>query len=165
PSDFYYVLLDSANADSSRLPSRMAVHPEKILHRYDETLAANSIEKGINSFFGIVETGIGIVTSASALFATENPGYIVDAVFNTVGTAGHYVAQDQRISHEMEEITLEKKVIQEESLRTGQIPPGKVASGFVFFPRYSDPGYMMFCFPLEDQLFQFVYHQHQELIQ
>lgn len=160
PSEFYYVILDSSGADSSRFPPGMAIHPDKVLHLYEKSMEDAEIDKNINSIFGIVETGIGIIASAAAIMAKENPGYIVDALFSTVGTADHYVNQGQRISHNLEEISMEKEVISEEILREGRIPPGKAVSGFVYFPKYPGTGTIMFCFPLEDQLFQFVYNQH-----
>jgi hypothetical protein len=159
PSDFYYELLESADADSPMLPPRMARDPEEILDRYEEELEEAEMEKGFNTFLGIVESGIGIINYGSAFVATKNPACIVDALFYTVGTAHHYAARDRRIVDEMEQITNEREVVGEEILRGGQIPTGKVVSGFVFFPRHSHPGYLMFCFPLGDQLFQFVYHQ------
>jgi len=53
----------------------------------------------------------------------------------------------------------EEEVVKQELLRKGTIPPGKVLSGYVFFPGYDEPGYLMFCIPAEDQEFQFVYRQ------
>jgi hypothetical protein len=57
PSDFYYVLLDSATADSSMLPPRMALHPERVLKNYDATLEASAAQKSINSVIGFLDTG------------------------------------------------------------------------------------------------------------
>jgi hypothetical protein len=159
PQDFYYVLLDSADADSSGLPPRMAVHPDRIIQLYDRSMEKKENDKNINTLFGFIETGIGIINGASAFLSTENPVAIVDAVFHTVGTAGYYVSRDQWISRDLEQIDHEKEVVREEILRMGQVPPGMVASGFVFFPIQEESEYLMFCFPLEDQLFQFVYQQ------
>lgn len=159
PSDFYYVLLDSSTADSSKLPPRMALHPERVLFHYDETLKSKSGEKNVNSFLGILEAGFGLVVNTTAFLATDNPGYIVDAVFSTLGTAHHYVNQDKRISEDISMINQEKDIVKEEIFRISHLPAGKVVSGYVYFPQNPDPGYYMFCFPVEDQLFQFVYHQ------
>lgn len=159
PSDFYYVLLDSSTADSSKLPPRMALHPERVLFHYDETLEAKSGEKNVNSFMGIMEAGFGLVASASAFLATKNPGYIVDAVFSTLGTTEHYVTQDKIISEDISMIREEKDIVKEEIFRLSHLPAGKVVCGYVYFSQSPDPGYYMFCFPVEDQLFQFVYHQ------
>ena len=98
PSDFYYVLLDSATADTSKLPPRMAIHPERILYHYDETLDSKQEAKSINSLLGFLEAGVGLLANTTAFIATENPGYIVDALFSTLGTADHYIAENQQIS-------------------------------------------------------------------
>ncbi len=164
PSGFHYLLLESADADSSLLPPFKAVHPERILQHYDQAMETCSTVKSINSIFGFIETGIGILASASSFLATENPGTIVDGVFNTVGTAGHYVSQDRKIGNDLDQIFNEKEVVSAEILRPGEIPPGKVVSGYVFFPVFEETGFIMFCIPLEDQLFQFVYKQYQEVL-
>jgi len=159
PSDFYYVVLDSATADSSKLPPRMAIHPERVLHQYDETYHSKEGEKKFNSIFGILETGFNVLLSASAFMASDNPGYIVDGVFSTLGTAQHYVAQDKEIEENMVLIQEEKDLVNEEIFRSCHLPPGKVISGYVYFPEDSDAVCYMFCYPIENQLFQFVYHQ------
>lgn len=85
----------------------------------------------------------------------------MDAVFSTVETADRTIAQNKRISHDLDQVTREREVVQEEILRTGLIPSGKVVSGFVYFPKHGETDHLMFCFPLEGQLFQFVYSQQQ----
>jgi len=164
PSDFYYVLLDSSTADTTKLPPRMALHPERIIHHYDETLQKRADDKRNNTVLGFLEAGIGLVANTTAFLATEDPGYMVDAVFGTIGTADHYVSQDKRISQDIKMIHDEKDIVNEEIFRRSQLPPGKVVSGYVYFPRNPDTSYFMFCFPVEDQLFQFVYNQ-QHMIQ
>lgn len=164
PTAFHYLLLDSADADSSVLPPFNVVSPDKILRKYDLVLETRSTEKSINSLFGIIETGFGILASASAFLSTENPGAIVDGVFNTVGTAGYYVSQDRQIGNELEQFHSEKEKVSTEILRSGEIPPGKVVSGFVFFPVFEETGYIMLCIPVEEQVFQFVYKQQQEVL-
>lgn len=159
PSDFYYVVLDSAGADSSLFPPRMAIHPERILNHYDETLENAEGAKNINVVLGILEAGIGLLTNTTAFIATEDPVFILDGVFNTLGTAEAYAANDRQIKSEIGEIRSEKEIVSEEIFRQVQLPPGKVASGYVYFPIHRDAGYYMFCFPVEDQLFQFVYSQ------
>jgi hypothetical protein len=153
PAEFYYELLDSATSDSSRVPPKMAVIPEKILDRYEDDLEYTEIERGINAVMGVIESGIGFITHATSF---------MDAFLGSVGPAHYHMVRDRQISDGLEQITLEKEVVEEEILRKDQVPPGKVASGFVFFPGHSDPAYLMFCFPLEDQLFQFVYQQYTE---
>ncbi|MEN8156111.1 MAG: hypothetical protein ABFS10_04120 [Bacteroidota bacterium] len=159
PSEFYYLLLDHPGSDSSVLPPFMALQPSKILGRYDRVMEARKSDKNINSIFGFVEAGVGILNYASAFLATEDPGAIVDGVFSTVGTAGSYMQQDRQIGHELEQITMEREVVGEEIMKAGAIPPGKVVSGYVYFPLFDQSGTIMFCFPVEDQLFQFVYTQ------
>ena len=159
PKDFYYVLLDSAAADSSMLPPRMAVHPEKVLLNYDQKIEDKEGEKDANSFLGFLDAGIGLLATTAAFITTENPAYIVDAVFNTIGTAEHYISQDKQIKSDMEMINEEKKLVSEEIFRRCLVVPGEVISGYVYFPEHDDTGYYMFCFPVKDQLFQFVYNQ------
>jgi len=163
PSDFYYVVLDSATADSSMLPPRMAFHPERVLHQYDETLDARAGQKKANSIFGILEAGFDILLSTSAFLATDNPAYIADGVFSTLGTAEHYVSQDKEIKENMSMIQEEKELVNEEIFRSCHIAPGKVVSGYVYFPQDADADCYMFCYPIENQLFQFVYHQKKVL--
>mgnify|MGYP005619176621 CR=1 FL=1 len=164
PSDFYYVVLDSALADSSKLPPRMAVHPERILQQYEETLEEWSGEKEFNAILGFVDAGVGMIVNTTAFFATEDPGYIADAILGALDKAGYYVSADHRIGHHMSVISEEKEIVRQEIFRSLTLPPGKVASGYVFFPRDHDARYCMFCFPVDDQLFQFVYHQQEELL-
>jgi len=159
PSGFYFVVLDDPMADSSLLPARMALHPERILNRYDRQLEERQDRKTFHTVLGIVEAGIGLIASASGYTATRNPGYIVDGVFNTLGTAGSYLLAGQGMDEEITLMTEEKETVQQEIFRHILLPPGKVASGLVYFPGYDSGGYLMFCFPLEEQLFQFVYSQ------
>jgi hypothetical protein len=159
PADFYYLLLDNAEADTSLLPPFSAVSPSRILECYETSLEQETLHRNLNTIFGCIEAGIGIVSGATAFFASEDPGSIIDALFNTAGTAGYYVQQDRRIGNTVSAIAGERDMIREELMREGEIPPGKVFSGYVFFPEFEEPGYMMFCIPLGDQLFQFVYRQ------
>lgn len=159
PSDFYYVLLDSATADYSKLPPRMAFHPERIMHHYDETLESKQEAKSMNTLLGFMEAGVGLLANTTAFFATEDPGYIVDAVFSTLGTADYYVALDNQIETDINMIHSAKEIVNQEIFRLGQLPPGEVVSGYVYFPKHPETEYYMFCFPIQDQLFQFVYNQ------
>ncbi len=86
-------------------------------------------------------------------------GCIVEALFSTLGTADHYMAQNQRISSDISNINSEKEIVDEEIFRLAALPPGKVTSGYVYFPSHTDTDYYMFCFPVRDQIFQFVYNQ------
>ena len=78
---------------------------------------------------------------------------------STIETASSWLVQDVRISTDLEEVRSEKEIVMEEIFREGTIPPGKVLSGYLFFPENRDADFYMFCFPLGDQLFQFVYRQ------
>jgi len=164
PKDFYYVLLNSATADSSMLPPHMAVKPDKVLLNYDQIIEDKQGQKKANSFLGFLEAGVGILATTAAFIATENPVYISDAVFNTIGTANHYISQDKQIKTELEMINEEKEVVKEEIFRSCQLAPGEVVSGYVYFPEHSETEYYMFCFPVEQQLFQFVYNQQKEIV-
>ncbi|MGW8314002.1 MAG: hypothetical protein ACWGNV_00265 [Bacteroidales bacterium] len=157
PSEFYYVIIDGPLADSSQLPPRKAVLPESVLHAYDRQMEEHEGRKQINKVFGFIDAGIGILTSASAFAATDNPGYIADAVFRTIGTADHYLEADRAIGAQLQSIDMEREVVREEIFRSLELPPGKVANGFVYFPAMRSPGYLMFCFPMQDRLFQYVY--------
>ena len=137
----------------------MAIHPERILHHYDETLETKQGAKEINSLLGFLEAGIELLVNTTAFIATEDPGYIADAVVSTLSTADYYVSNDKQISADISMLNGEKELVDEEIFRLGTLPPGKEKSGYVFFPKHPDTEYYMFCFPVEDQLFQFVYHQ------
>jgi len=159
--DFYYVLLDSATADSSLLPPRMALNPGKVMRQYDEMLQDKKGQQKTNTILGFLDAGVGLLANTAAFISTENPAYISDALFNTVGTANYYLSQDQQIKAELELIDEEKELVDDELFRSYQLTPGEQISGYVYFPRNSDADFYMFCFPLEDKLFQFVYRQEQ----
>ncbi len=164
PGDFYYLVLDSANANAAPHTPWMSVHPDKVLMSYDSTLEDREKEKSMNTFLGILQASVDILFYASGFAATENPGYIVDAVFQTAGTADQIITQDKMIKGDMEMISEEKELVKEEIFRSCEVPPGKVSSGYVYFPLHENTAYYMFCFPIENQLFQFVYKQQKELV-
>jgi len=164
PGDFYYLVLDSANADGTAHTPWMAVHPDKVLMTYDRTLEEWKKEKNMNTVLGILQASVDVLFYASGFAATENPGYIVEGVFQTAGTADHILTQDKMIKGDMEIIHEEKELVNEEIFRVCEVPPGEVNSGYVYFPKHENTSYYMFCFPVEDQLFQFVYRQQKELI-
>ena len=163
PEDFYYVILDSANAESVPHTSWMAVQPEKVMMHYAKALENSKKEKGVNSFLGILQAGAAILYNTTAFIATDNPGYLADALLYTVGTADQYISQDKMISEEMEMISEEKGLVDREIFRRCEVPPGEVANGYVYFPSHDSTACYMFCFPIENQLFQFVYNQQKEL--
>ena len=164
PADFYYLVLDSANAESSPDTSWMSVHPGKVMMHYDNVMENRKKEKGMNSFMGILQAGVGILYNTTAFIATDNPGYLVDAVLYTVGTADQFISQDRMISDEMGMISEEKALVDKEIFRACKVPPGEVVGGYVYFPKHDNTPYYMFCFPVENQLFQFVYNQRKELV-
>lgn len=164
PADFYYVVLDSASDYSSPYTPWMAVHPDKVLIYYEESLEERKKEKSLNTFLGILQASVNILYNTSGFIATENPGFIADAVLQTAGTAGQYISQDQKISSRLEMISEEKEVVREEILRSCLVPPAEASSGFVFFPRNERAAYYMFCIPIGNQLFQYVYNQRKALV-
>jgi len=164
PADFYYEVLDSASAPSSNVNSWLTAHPDTVLKYYDFVLEEREKVKGTNTLLGILQASVNILYSASGFVATENPAYIVDAVLQTAGTAEQYIGQGKMINSEMEMISEEKELVNEEIFRTCDLPPGQVASGYVYFPRHDNTAYYLFCFPIENQLFQFVYKQQTELV-
>jgi len=159
PAGFRYVILDSADAEASPLPPFMSATPDRILKYYHTHLETHENRRELNTVFGFIEGGLNLLADATAFLATEDPFYIVDAVIGSVGTAGYYMASDRAIGESAKRIREEEEVVKQELLRKGTIPPGKVLSGYVFFPGYDEPGYLMFCIPAEDQEFQFVYRQ------
>ena len=164
PHDFYYVLLDSPAADSSMTPPRMAIKPDKVLFNYDRLIEDKMGQKKANSFLGILETGMGLLANTAAYISTENPAYIADAIAFTFYKADQYVGQGKMIDSELEMISEEKGVVSEELFRPCEVAPGEGVSGYVFFPRHPDTEYYMFCFPVEQELFQFVYRQENVLV-
>ena len=161
PSNFYYVLLDSSTADTSKLPPRMAFHPQRVMHAYDKTLEEKAGERRTNSIFAILETGVTILVGATGFMTTNNPAFIADGIFNSLGTAKNYTSESKNIKANMALIEEEKEVVSQEIFRPCHILPGKTVSGFVYFPQETEADCFMFCFPLEDHLFQFVYNQKQ----
>ena len=164
PSDYFYVLLDSSTADTSKLPPRMALHPERVVSNYDRNLESIHSEKKTNTILGFLDAGVGLIANTTAFLATDDPGYMVDAVFGTLGTAGEYAARDRAISQDISFMTEEKETVKQEIFRKDQLPAGKVKNGFLFFPGYPEHGYLMFCIPVNGQMFQFVYHQEQYVV-
>jgi hypothetical protein len=164
PGDFYYVVLDSANALPLPNTPWMSVHPDKVLMLYDQTLEERKKEKSVNTVLGIIQASVNILYNASGIIATDNPGYIADVLVQTAGTADQYISHDRMISSELAMISEEKEVVEEEIFRASRVPPGSVISGFVYFPEHNTAAYYMFCFPVENQLFQFVYNQRKSIV-
>lgn len=164
PSGFYYVLLDSAHAESAQETSWLSLHPDTVMAVYDLSIEKREKQKEMNTMLGILQASFNLLYNASGFIATEDPGFIVDAVFQTAGTADEYISNSRMISMEMSEISEEKELVREEIFRDKMLPPGQVASGFIYFPSHLEAAYYMFCFPLGNQLFQYVYRQERTLV-
>lgn len=164
PAGFFYVVLDSANAEGDFRESWFSLHPDTISMFYDHSLEEKEKLKGKNTFLGILQASFDLLYNTSGFLATEDPGFIVDAVFSTAGTADQYITADRKISEEMDMINEEKEQVKEEIFRKTRLAPGQVCSGYVFFPLHEQCAYYMFCFPVGKQLFQFVYRQQKELV-
>jgi hypothetical protein len=164
PDSFFYVVLDSANAAFHTDTSWYAVSPDTVMIHYDRIMEDREKEKDMNTFLGILQASANLLYNTSGFIVTEDPGFIVDAVFQTAGTAEQVVSQSRIISEEMEEISEEKELVNDEIYRTCLLPPESVKSGYVYFPLHGDADYYMFCFPLGEQLFQFVYRQEKKLV-
>ncbi len=117
--------------------------PVQVYKWYDRALEERESEKTLNTILGFVEAGVGILSGASAFLSTENPAFIVDAVFNTAGT--------------VEQVVGEREIIRQEMMQEEELEAGGVTNGFVCFPGHPESTYLMFCFPIDDQEFQFVY--------
>ena len=164
PAEFFYVVLDSANAESSLDRSWYSVHPDTVMVQYDRYLEDREKVKGVNTFLGILQASADLLYNTSGFIATEDPGFIVDAVFRTAETADHYISQNRMITEEMDLIDEEKELVNDEIFRLCKLAPGTARSGYVYFPMHEQCTYYMFCFPLGEHLFQFVYRQERELV-
>lgn len=158
PASYYYLDLDDPEADSSSYPPKKSVAPEQVYKWYDRALEEKTSKKNTHSFLGFVDAGLGILYSTAAFISTENPVYIVEAVLNTAGTTAHYVGMNRQIEEAMEQ----KELIRQEMMQETALQPGGVESGFVCFPGDTESAYLMFCFPIENQEFQFVYQLQSE---
>ena len=159
PASFYYLHLDQAGADSSVLPPILATRPGHILKQYEALLEERQSNSDIHTVFGFVDAGISALSAASAFFASEDPFTLVDGIIRTASAAEHHVSVHREMEDRADLLRMEMDVVKEEIMKKGSIPPGKVLSGFVFFPVFEEPGYLMFSIPVEDRLFQFVYRQ------
>ena len=55
-----------------------------------------------------------------------------------------------------------KEPIRQEMMQEMKMDPGEVANGFVYFPSQKETETLLFCFPIENQEFQFVYKQKRD---
>ena len=63
------------------------------------------------NFYYVLLDSANNIYYASGFIATENPAFIIDAVFQTAGTADQYISQDKMINSEMELIGEEKELV------------------------------------------------------
>ena len=159
PGIFYYEVLDSAMALNSTLPPVAAIHPDTISHKYEDSIEKMKGSQQSNKFFGILEATAGILYNTSGFIATEDPGFIVDMIAGTFNTADYYVTRDKAFKENISVLSDEKLMVRKASHQTQTLEPGESVSGFVFFPQDREAKYYMFCFPIDDELFQFVYRQ------
>lgn len=157
PGAFYYLSLDDPDALSSEFPPVKAVLPTQTYKWYDCALEKKGSEQSFSTVLGFAEAGVGIFSGLAAFFASENPAYIVDAVFSATGTVVHTMAIKNQIEEEFEQLSRERELIQQEMMRKGELAPGEVKNGFVCFPAQVEKEYLMFCIHIDDQEFQFVY--------
>ena len=159
PSGFYYERLDSALEEASSYPLVHALGPDEVSGKYDESIAEMQSVKSSNAFFGILDAATNIVFNTAGFISTEDPGYLFDLIAGSVDKVHYYVTTDKQIEEDMSRLIDEKKLVRQATHEPRTLGPGESASGFVFFPQNSDADYYMFCFPLDNELFQFVYHQ------
>jgi len=159
PADFYYLVLDDAQADSSILPAFSLTRPELILSQYDRFSRELEAARQASTGFTLLEAGLGILSSAGAFAATDDAAFLVDAVFRSVGAAGEVVGQQRAHRSALEGLAEEKSQMEGGLFQQVDLRPGQAAHGYLFFPMFDEPAHLMFCFPIEDRLFQFVYRQ------
>ena len=161
-SEFYYEILDSATAMASTLPRIEALSIDTIAGKYDNSIEKMKAAGRATNFVSILSAAAGVVFNASGFIATENPGYIFDIVGSAFNTAGNISSTNKDLKESLSIISDEKSLVQQASLRDHSLNKDESVSGFVFFPQQKNADYYMFCFPVEEQLFQFVYHQKVE---
>ncbi len=137
PSSFYCLNLDDPEGDSSRFPPVMALAPLKPYTWYDRALEKPRHE---NIFSSLLEI--------PTLFMEEFVG-----VWTDESHAGPAQEQDR--------IRLIKETVRQEMMQERELKPGEVANGFIYFPGLPETIYLLFCFPLDDQEFQFAYQIEQ----
>jgi len=137
PSSFYYLKLDDPEGDSSRFAPAMALAPLQPFTWYDRALEESHHK---NAFAPLLEI--------PALFMEEFVG-----VWTAESSAGPV--------QEQERIGRIKDAVRQEMMQQRELAPGEVANGFIYFPGLPETIYLLFCFPLDDQEFQFAYQIEQ----
>ena len=139
PSSFYYLGLDDPDADSSRFPARMALAPEQPYKWYDRSMEEPQYENTFASFM-------------------EIPNAFAEAFFGSAGTR----TPPRTYRSELERIDRLKETIREEMMQEMKMAPGEVVNGFVYFPCQKETETLLFCFPIDNLEFQFVYMQKRD---
>lgn len=67
------------------------------------------------------------------------------------------LAPDGKIVNGRKYIPLSNEKIRQEMMQEMKMAPGEVANGFVYFPCQKETETLLFCFPIDEQEFQFVY--------
>ncbi len=139
PSSFYFLELDDPDdpdADSSRFPARMAVVPEQPYKWYDRSLDEPQQKNPFASFL-------------------EIPNAFAEAFSGSAGTG----TPPRSYRSELERLDRLKETIRQEMMQEMKIAPGEITNGFVYFPCQKETDTLLFCFPIDNQEFQFVYTQ------
>jgi len=53
-----------------------------------------------------------------------------------------------------------KETVRQEMMQEIKLAPGDITNGFVYFPSQKETDYLLFCFPVANQEFQFVYKEN-----
>ena len=133
PSSFYCLELDDPDADSSCFPPSMALPPLQPFKWYDRALEQPQHESMFSPFLEI-----------PAIFME---GFV--APWNE-GSSARTLSDKERESHL-------KDAIRQEMMQEVQLAPGEVVNGFVWFQGSPETNFLLFCFPLDEQEFQFAY--------
>ena len=133
PSSFYCLELDDPDGDTSRFPPSQAVPPLKPFEWYDRALEQSHYEQIFSPLL-------------------EIPAMFMEAFVApwNEGSSARTISNKERESHL-------KDAIRQEMMQELQLAPGEVANGFVWFPGSPETKYLLFCFPLDEQEFQFAY--------
>ncbi len=133
PSSFYCLELDDPDGDSSRFPPIMAVPPLQPFKWYDRALEEPQYERMFSPLL-------------------ELPALFMEGFFASWNgePSARMLSDKERESHL-------KDAIRQEMMQEVQLAPGEVANGFVWFQGSPGTNYLLFCFPLDEQEFQFAY--------
>lgn len=159
PANFYALVLENPSADSSVQPPLQAGDPEKVIMSIDRARAVEYAEKKTNAIWGVLEATAGVVSTAAAVTSGAEAGDVAREAFSTMESVGYHVLVEEEIEDRIHLINDDKLYWKNDVLRKNTLKPGTAVEGFVYFPRSVDAEYFMMCYPVGDQLFQFVYRQ------